>query len=119
MTTATPSATPLGWLESRAALTAWALDEAQDLPIEARQKLAAALNQWNVPGGDYVVAAAAALLPVADDLSATGKARLIEALECIALYGWGGLLASRMGEAVDPAAEAQALRDSLPEPVGP
>jgi hypothetical protein len=111
--TATPSATPLGWLECRAAIIAWSLDEAQDLPAEARAALAAALNQWNVPGGDYVVGAAAALLPVADDLSDAGKARLIEALECIAACGWAGLLGARIGEAVDAAAEAQALRDAL------
>lgn len=115
----TPSASPLGWLECRAALTAWALEEAQDLPTEARQKLAAALNQWNVPGGDYVVAAAAALLPVAEGLSDAGKARLVEALECVAHHAWGGLLASRLGEAVDPYAEAQTLRATLPQSVTP
>lgn len=115
----TPSASPLGWLECRAALTAWALDEAQDLPTEARQALAAALNQWNVPGGDYVVGAAAALFPVADDLSDAGKARLVEALECIAHHGWGGLLASRLGEAVDAAAEAASLRATLPQSATP
>lgn len=108
----TPSATPLGWLECRAAIIAWSLDEAQDLPADARAALAAALNQWNVPGGDYVVSAAAALLPVADDLSDVGRARLIEALECIDAFGWGGLLGARMGEAVDPAAEAATLRSA-------
>ena len=112
----TPSASPLGWLECRAALTAWALDEAQDLPANARQALAAALNQWNVPGGDYVVAAAAAIYPVRDDLSDAGKARLVEALECVAHHAWGGLLASRLGEAVDPYEAAQALRAALPQP---
>lgn len=111
-----PSASTLGWLECRAAIIAWSLDEAQDLPTEARQALAAALNQWNVPGGDYIVGAAAALFPVADDLSDPGKARLVEALECVAHHGWGGLLSSRLGEAVDAAAEAQALRATLPTP---
>ena len=114
-----PSATPLGWLECRAAIIAWSLAEAQDLPADARTALAAALGQWNVPGGDYVVAAAAALLPVADDLSDAGRARLIEALECIAAFGWAGLLGARIGEAVDPAAKAATFRASLPAPLTP
>ena len=108
-----PSATPVGWLDCRERLTLWALDEAQDLPAENRQAFAAALSQWQVPGGDYVVAAAAALLPVANSLSDVGKARLVEALECVDHHGWGGLLASRLGQAIDPGAAAAAIRAGL------